>query len=113
MNMSDVNIESSLHEERLFLPLESFSKDANLSKSEYEKLIKKANVDFEGFWGDLASENIHWFKKWSKVLDWNEPFSKWFVDGKTNISYNCLDRHLEKRGNKTAFIWVGENEEKK
>lgn len=111
--MSDVNIESSLHEERLFPPLESFSNQANLSKFEYERLIKKSNEDFEGFWGDLASENIHWFKKWSKVLDWNEPFSKWFVDGKTNISYNCLDRHLEKRGNKTAFIWIGENEEKK
>lgn len=111
--MPDVNIESSLHEERLFAPSESFSENANLSKSEYEKLIKKADVDFEGFWGDLASENLHWFKRWDKVLEWNEPFSKWFVNGKTNISYNCLDRHLEKRGNKTALVWIGENEEKK
>jgi len=111
--MPEKNIESSLHEDRLFPPSVAFSKQANLSKSEYERLIKKANTDFEGFWGDLAGENIHWFKKWDKVLDWNEPFSKWFVNGKTNVSYNCLDRHLEKRGNKKALIWIGENEEKK
>lgn len=111
--MSSINIESILQEDRLFPPEGSFSEKANLSKPEYERLIRKANEDFEGFWSELAEKNIHWFKKWDKVLNWNEPFSKWFVNGKTNISYNCLDRHLEKRGNKVALTWIGENEEKK
>ncbi len=112
--MSNVNnIESILHENRLFAPSESFSEKANLSKSEYEKLIKKASEDFEGFWSELAKKNIHWFKKWDKVLEWNEPFAKWFIGGKTNVSYNCLDRHLNDKGSKTALIWIGENEERK
>ena len=73
----------------------------------------KANVDFESFWSDLANENLHWFKKWDKVLEWNEPFSKWFIGGKINVSYNCLDRHLEKKSNKTAITWIGENKERR
>ena len=73
----------------------------------------KVNSNFEGFWAELAERNISWFKKWDKVLEWNEPFSKWFVNGKINVSYNCLDRHLKEKANKAALIWVGENDDKK
>ena len=111
--MLQESIESVLSEKRTFSPPESFVKQANLTKSEYERLILKAKTDFEGFWANLASEHVYWFKKWDKVLEWNEPFAKWFLGGKTNISYNCLDRHLKDKANKTAIIWIGENGEKK
>ncbi len=69
---------------------------------------KEAAADLEGFWGKLAGE-LHWFKPFTKVLEWNEPFAKWFVGGQTNVSYNCLDAHLgTPRQNKAAFIWEGE-----
>ena len=111
--MTDENITSVLAEKRTFSPQSDFVKYANLNKSEYERLVLKAKTDFEGFWAELAEKNIYWFKKWEKVLEWNEPFAKWFTDGKTNVSYNCLDRHLKDKSNKTALIWIGENNERK
>jgi len=109
----DENITSVLIEKRSFNPPNDFVKQANLNKDEYNRLILKAKTDLEGFWAELAEKNIFWFKKWEKVLEWNEPFSKWFVGGKTNISYNCLDRHLEKKSNKKALIWIGEDGERR
>jgi acetyl-CoA synthetase len=108
--MSDSTaIESVLHESRLFHPPKEFSEQANLkSFDEYEKLYAEAAADPEAFWAKQA-EDLHWFKKWDTVLEWNEPFAKWFVGGKLNISYNCLDRHLDTwRKNKAAIIWEGE-----
>ena len=107
------NISSVLSEDRTFSPPEVFAKSSNLNKNEYDRLILKAKTDFEGFWEELANKNIYWFKKWEKVLEWTEPFAKWFTGGKTNVSYNCLDRHLKEKLNKTALIWIGENDEKK
>ncbi len=102
-------IESFSHENRVFPPPADFSAAAHIkSFAEYEKLYAEAAADPEGFWAKIAEENIHWFKKWDKVLEWEEPHAKWFVGGTTNISYNCLDRHLETRGDKKAFIWEGE-----
>ncbi len=76
--------------------------------SDYEALSKRAAEDPERYWAEIASE-LHWFEKWDKVLEWDLPFSKWFVGGKTNISYNCLDRHLNTpRKNKIAILWEGE-----
>ena len=73
---------------------------------EYTTAYKKSVADPEGFWTEVASEFL-WQKKWDKVLDWNfkEPNVKWFVNGKLNITENCIDRHLEKNATKTAFIW--------
>ncbi|MEP6703582.1 MAG: acetate--CoA ligase [Acidobacteriota bacterium] len=108
--MSDSNaIESILHESRMFYPPKDFAEQAHVkSFAEYEKLYAAAAADPEGFWAEQAHD-IHWFKKWEKVLEWNEPFAKWFVGGKLNISYNCLDRHLDSwRKNKAAIIWEGE-----
>ena len=98
-----------MREERLFAPSPEFSAKARIkSMEEYEKLWQEAAADIPGFWGRLASE-LHWFKPYEKVLEWNEPFAQWFVGGQTNASYNCLDVHLNThRRNKVAYIWEGE-----
>jgi acetyl-CoA synthetase len=110
MSSATTSIESVLKEDRLFKPSEEFSKQAVIkSMEEYERLRQEAMDSPEEFWGRIAEENLHWFKKWDKVLEWNLPHAKWFVGGKINISYNCLDRHLlGTRRNKAALIWEGE-----
>ena len=102
-------IESILSEERIFLPSEEFSANAHIkSFAEYENLYEAAAENPEEFWAS-AAESLHWFRKWDTILEWNEPHAKWFVGGKINIAYNCLDRHLEGwRKNKAAIIWEGE-----
>ena len=102
-------IESVLNESRVFPPPAEFAAKAYVkSFEEYEKLYAEAEADPQGFWAKQA-ESLDWFKKWNTVLEWNEPFAKWFVGGKINISYNCLDRHLSAdTKNKPAFIWEGE-----
>ncbi len=101
-------IESVLQESRLFPPPADFAANALIDADEYERLYQEADADPEAFWAKRAEE-LSWFRKWDTVLDWNEPFAKWFVGGKINISYNCLDRHLDTwRKNKAAFIWEGE-----
>ena len=103
------NIESILQENRVFNPPADFSRDAHIkSMDDYRRLYDESLRNPEKFWGQAADE-LHWFTKWSKVRDWNPPFAKWFTDGRTNISYNCLDRHLASaRKNKAALIWEGE-----
>lgn len=105
----EADILSILKEHRVFNPSEEFSKNAHIkSPEEYEKLYKEAENDPESFWARIAGE-LHWFRKWDKVLEWNPPFAKWFVGGELNISYNCIDRHLTTwRKNKAAIIWEGE-----
>ena len=108
--MSESNIESILQEKRLFPPSTEFSQNAQIkSLEEYQQLCDCAQKDPQKFWAELAEQELHWFEKWDTVLDWQPPFAKWFVGGKTNISYNCLDRHLTTwRKNKAALIWEGE-----
>ena len=108
--MSQPTIESILKEKRLFQPPAAFSGNAHIkSLEEYKQLYEKAKADPQAFWAELAEQELHWFQKWDKVLDWQPPFAKWFVGGKINISYNCLDRHLTTwRRNKAALIWEGE-----
>src|SRR5215475_5746801 len=107
--MTQQDIDSTLREHRVFPPPAEFSAKAHIkSLEEYEALYKKSIEDPEEFWAEAAQE-LHWFKPWDKVLDWNLPWAKWFVGGKTNLSYNCVDRHaLGERANKTALIWEGE-----
>ena len=97
-------IEALMNEQREFKPPEDFVKNANINDP---AVYKRAEEDLEGFWAEL-SENIDWFEKWDEVLEWNPPHAKWFLGGKLNASYNCLDRHIEKRGDKPAIIWEGE-----
>ena len=108
--MSESTIESILQEERLFQPPAEFSQNAHIkSLEQYQELYDKAAADPASFWAELAGQELDWFEKWDEVLDWQPPFAKWFVNGKINISYNCLDRHLTTwRKNKAALIWEGE-----
>ena len=103
------NIDSILTETRSFPPPEEFRKNAAItSEADYERLRARAHADPEAFWADIARE-LHWFKPWDKVLEWNAPWAKWFLGGKINLSYNCLDRHLDTwRKNKAAIIWESE-----
>ncbi len=106
---NEKNIESVLQEERVFSPPQKFAEQAHIkSFAEYERIYDEAANNPEEFWAS-AAENLHWFKKWDTILEWNAPHAKWFVGGTTNVAYNCLDRHLETwRKNKAAFIWEGE-----
>lgn len=99
---------STSEESRVFPPPAAFSNQAQVkSMAEYEALYQRSIKDPESFWAEIAKE-LHWFKPWDSVLEWNEPYAKWFAGGQTNLSYNCLDRHLETKANKTALIWEGE-----
>jgi acetyl-CoA synthetase len=105
-------MESLKQENRVFNPPTDFVKGAAISGMEaYNKLCAEAQNDYEGFWARLAKENIHWKKPFSKVLDESKiPFYKWFEDGTTNASYNCLDFNIEKGlGNKTAIIFEADD----
>jgi acetyl-CoA synthetase len=80
----------------------------------YRDLYQRAAEQPETFWGDLAGRELFWFQKWSHVFEWDPPFAKWFVGAKTNVSYNCLDRHLSTpRKNKVALVWEGESGEQR
>jgi acetyl-CoA synthetase len=90
-------------------PPADFARKAHVkSLEEYRALYQRAHDDPEGFWSELAERELHWFEKWRRTLEWNPPFARWFVGGKTNVSYNCLDRHLATRGDKAAILWEGE-----
>ena len=103
------DIDSTLRENRVFPPPPEFSAKAYISSLEqYEALYRESIEDPEKFWATVAGD-LHWFKTWDKVLDWNLPWAKWFVGGTTNLSFNCVDRHaLGVRASKTALIWEGE-----
>jgi acetyl-CoA synthetase len=105
------NIESILHETRVFPPSPEFVAQANVSGMEaYRALCAKAEADFEGFWAELARTHIHWFKPFTQVLDESKaPFYRWFFDGELNVSYNCLERNLDRRGDKTALIFEADD----
>jgi len=107
--MSQVNIDSILQESRVFQPSPEFSQSAHIkTPAEYERIYKEAAADPEKFWAGIARE-LHWFKPWTKVLEWNAPWAKWFAGGEINLSYNCLDRHIQTwRKNKAAILWEGE-----
>ncbi|MFI0401617.1 MAG: acetate--CoA ligase [Cyanobium sp.] len=109
--MPEVTIESVLQEQRLFAPPENLAAQARIGSMEaYQSLVAKAEADPDAFWGDFARSELHWFEPFHTVLDWSSPpFARWFEGGTTNLSYNCLDRHLEgPRADKTALIWEGE-----
>ena len=105
------NIESVLQENQVFEPSKDFVKRATVSGlSAYETLCAEAEADYEGFWSQLAQEHLLWNKPFTKVLDdTNAPFFKWFHDGKLNVSYNCLDRHLNTIPNNTALIFEADD----
>src|SRR5262245_3282200 len=102
-------IDTVMQEDRKFPPTAEFVSKALIDAKKYEALYAAARADPQKFWGELAKSELHWFAPFGTVLEWNEPFAKWFVGGQTNVSYNCLDAHLTTaRRNKAALIWEGE-----
>src|SRR5437867_8399648 len=110
LNPTSTNITSVLDERRVFPPPKEFSKRAEIkSLAQYRKLYQESIRSPEKFWGRAAQNELHWFKPFTKVLQWQEPYAKWFGGGRLNVSYNCLDRHLgTPTANKAALIWEGE-----
>ncbi|WP_024791675.1 acetate--CoA ligase [Lebetimonas sp. JS138] len=93
---------------------ELFKNPVFKSMDDYREMVEKFEKDFEGTWAKLAKEKITWFKEFEQVLDEsNAPFYKWFVGGKLNVTFQCIDRHLEDKKNKAAIIWEGDNGENK
>jgi acetyl-CoA synthetase len=99
-------IASLLAEDRTYPPPAEFTANALLSDG---AVHAEAEADLEGFWAKQAGELLDWFEPWDTVLEWDLPFAKWFVGGRLNAAYNCLDRHVEAgRGDRVAYHWEGE-----
>jgi acetyl-CoA synthetase len=107
---SSQHIESVLQEARRFPPSQEFTGQAQIrSEEQYLQMWTRAKDDPGGFWGDLANSELHWFQPFEQACAGKMPDTKWFVGGKTNVAYNCLDRHLATwRKNKAAILWEGE-----
>jgi acetyl-CoA synthetase len=105
--MTSNSIDSLLHESRQFPPSADFAANAVADES----LYAQAAAGSEVFWADQARELLHWHEPFTQTLDWSDaPFAKWFADGRINVAYNCLDRHvLAGNGDRVAFYWEGEN----
>ncbi|MDA7951673.1 MAG: acetate--CoA ligase [Pirellulaceae bacterium] len=103
-------IDTVMHESRLFPPIGEFVAKARISSlDQYQQLWDEAKESPVDFWAKLAQEELHWFRPFETPLKWEEPHAQWFVGGQTNASYNCLDAHLTTdRRNKAAIIWEGE-----
>jgi acetyl-CoA synthetase len=109
--LKESTIAHVMTETRKYPPIKSFQDRAFIKTlDEYKKMHKRSLEDPEGFWSEIAENEIEWFKKWSNVYQWDPPNTKWFEGGKLNVSYNCLDRHLKTwRKNKAAIIWESEH----
>jgi acetyl-CoA synthetase len=96
-----------------------FAAQANINEEQSQAMYRQSIEDPEGFWAEQAEQYVTWFKKWDKVLDWSfdkdDLHINWFKGAKLNVSYNCLDRHLDSRGDQVAIIWEGDdpNEDRK
>ncbi len=105
MSTDDKRLDTLLNETRRFEPSEEFKKNANFNDP---SIYEKSTENPEAYWAEQA-ENLTWFKPFDKVLEWNPPHAKWFLGGKLNATYNCVDRHRQgPRKNKAALIWEGE-----
>jgi acetyl-CoA synthetase len=114
MTEHEKTIESLLQEKRVFYPPKELSEKAYIkSMEEYREIYKRSIEDPEGFWAEQAEQLITWYKKWDKVLEYSfkdNIYVKWFIGGKLNACYNCLDRHIDgPRRNKAAIIWEGDD----
>lgn len=92
-----------------------FAAQANVNADQYKEMYRRSIDDPDGFWAEQAEKYVSWFQPWDKVSDWSfdkdDLHINWFSNAKLNVSYNCLDRHLESRGDQVAIIWEGDNPE--
>jgi acetyl-CoA synthetase len=103
-------IETVLNETRSFPPPEDFAQQAHLGNvADYEKLWQQSQRNPVQYWEGVAKKHVWWETPWKQAFEWSEPFSKWFIGGKTNAAYNCLDRHLREHGDKLALIFEAED----
>src|SRR6185437_9247178 len=102
MSTETQTIDTLFLEERRYPPPADFAARANAKPDIYDE-------DFESFWKRNATERVSWFEPFSTLYEWEAPYAKWYLGGKLNVSYNCVDRHVEQgRGSKVAFHWEGE-----
>src|SRR5256885_15464426 len=100
-------IETILLEERRYPPPPEFAAQANAQPDIYER-------DFEEFWESEGHERVTWFEPFTKLYEWEPPYAKWYLGGKLNVAWNCLDKHVEAgRGNTVAYYWEGEPEDER
>ena len=103
------NIDSILHEQRTFEPPHEFTAEARLNPQRLAALHARAEADHEAFWAEIARTEISWHRPFHITLDADRaPHFRWFADGQLNVSYNCLDRRLDDKGDKTAILFEGE-----
>jgi acetyl-CoA synthetase len=104
-----------MSESKVYPVPSDFAAQANINEEQYQAMYQQSVEDPEGFWAEQAEQYVTWFKKWDKVLDWSfdkdDLHINWFTGAKLNVSYNCLDRHLDNRGDQVAIIWEGDNPE--
>jgi len=102
-----------MSEEKIYPVPAQIGAEAYITADLYDQMYQRSITDPDGFWAEQADTFVTWFKKWDKVSDWsfdaNNLHLKWFIGGKLNVSYNCLDRHLDSRGDQVAIIWEGDN----
>ena len=100
-----------MSETKVYPVPEDFAANAHITNEMYEAMYKRSIEDPDGFWADQANEFLDWMKPWGKVqeFDFNKGDIRWFEGGKLNVSYNCLDRHLEKRGDQVALLWEADD----
>ncbi len=102
-----------MSQEKIYDVPAEYARRAHIDGKKYKELYERSVKDPDGFWADQAKEFVTWYKPWSQVSDWSYDAAnlhiKWFLGGKLNVSYNCLDRHLEKRGNQVAILWEGDD----
>jgi AMP-binding enzyme/acetyl-CoA synthetase-like protein len=101
---AQITIEALLQEHRVIEPPEAFRRQALVRTDD---LYTAAATGLEEFWAAEA-ERLHWFRRWQRVLRWNPPWVKWFIGGRLNVAYNCLDRHLATHADRVAYYWEGE-----
>ena len=102
-----------MSESKVYPVSEEFADNAHISSELYEAMYARSIEDPDGFWAEQANEFLDWSESWDKVQDWDfkTGLIRWFEGGKLNVSYNCLDRHLETRGDQVALLWEGDDPE--
>ena len=100
-----------MSDSKVYEVLPQAAERALIDEASYQAMYKRSIEDPDGFWTDMANEHVHWFRKWDRVADWSfdgDVSIRWFDGAKVNVAYNCLDRHLEERGDKPAILWEGD-----